>query len=120
MSMDFIKNVKKFIRCVRKSCSPFPEEIQLEVTNRCNFKCKMCPREKMNLPEKDMSIDTLDKIIKNLIRPYRFILTGWGEPLLHPHFFEIVIKIREKFPSAKIDFTTNGILLDEKKDRENN
>ncbi len=40
-----------------------------------------------------------------------FILTGWGEPLLHPNFFEMVDFVSSINPDAKIRFTTNGSLL---------
>ena len=40
-----------------------------------------------------------------------FILTGWGEPLLHPNFFEMADFVASINPKARIRFTTNGSLL---------
>jgi MoaA/NifB/PqqE/SkfB family radical SAM enzyme len=37
-------------------------------------------------------------------------LQGWGEPLLHRQFFEIVA--RAKKAGCRVGTTTNGILLD--------
>src|SRR3989304_1827446 len=41
-----------------------PERIQIEITNRCNYTCGMCPRESFNLPEKDIQLDLFKKIIE--------------------------------------------------------
>src|SRR5574337_1234727 len=45
---------------------PQPERIQIEITNRCNCACGMCPRESFNLPEKDIPLDLFKKIIDNI------------------------------------------------------
>lgn len=34
-----------------------------------------------------------------------------GEPLLHPHAGQFAVVTREIFPDARIDFTTNGLLV---------
>jgi MoaA/NifB/PqqE/SkfB family radical SAM enzyme len=90
-----------------------PERIQIEITNRCNYSCGMCPRESFNLPEKDISFDLFTKIIhrlaQNKFHQYTITLTGWGEPLLHPELIDMIVYIKDK--GHVVGVTTNGLLL---------
>ena len=86
-----------------------PERIQIEITNRCNYTCGMCPRESFNLPEKDIPLDLFKKIIDRLETPYNVTLTGWGEPLLHPALMDMIVYTKDK--AHNVGITTNGLLL---------
>ncbi|MDO8140066.1 MAG: radical SAM protein [Candidatus Brocadiales bacterium] len=86
-----------------------PERIQIEITNRCNYTCGMCPRESFNLPEKDIPFDLFKKIIDRLETPYNITLTGWGEPLLHPSLMDMIVYTKDK--GHNVGVTTNGLLL---------
>ena len=64
-----------------------PMRIGIKVTNNCLFRCEYCFTQKN---EKNISIDTIKKIINELNQiPFEVYLTG-GEPLLHPKIFEII------------------------------
>src|SRR5574337_1020300 len=86
-----------------------PERIQIEITNRCNYTCGMCPRESFNLPEKDISLDLFQKIIDRLESRYNITLTGWGEPLLHQALMDMIVYTKGK--RHNVGVTTNGLLL---------
>jgi len=86
-----------------------PERIQIEITNRCNYTCGMCPRESFNLPEKDIPLDLFQKIIDRFESHYNITLTGWGEPLLHPELMDMIVYAKGK--GHNIGVTTNGLLL---------
>ena len=42
----------------------FPSYLTLEMTNRCNLDCVMCPRAQQTRPVGDLEIDLLEKILK--------------------------------------------------------
>ncbi|OQZ02605.1 MAG: hypothetical protein B6D35_00790 [Candidatus Brocadia sp. UTAMX2] len=86
-----------------------PERIQIEITNRCNYTCGMCPRESFNLPEQDISLDLFKKIIDRTDSIYNITLTGWGEPLLHPELVDMILYTKNK--GHHVGVTTNGLLL---------
>ena len=86
-----------------------PERIQIEITNRCNYTCGMCPRESFNLPENDIPYDLFKNIIDHLDSTYNVTLTGWGEPLLHPALLDMIIYSKDK--GHNVGVTTNGLLL---------
>ncbi|MDQ1274169.1 MAG: hypothetical protein QG591_2799 [Planctomycetota bacterium] len=86
-----------------------PERVQIEITNRCNYTCGMCPRESFNLPEHDIPFDLFQKIIGRIESRYNITLTGWGEPLLHPQLMDMIVYTKSKGHS--VGTTTNGLLL---------
>ena len=94
-----------------------PERIQIEITNRCNYTCGMCPRESFQLPESDISPDLFRHIIDRITQSpekrsasrYQVTLTGWGEPLLHPSLVDMIAYTKSK--GHTVGITTNGLLL---------
>jgi len=85
--------------------------LELNVTELCNRKCVFCPRhdpsfypnQKLHLP-----IQLTEKISKEL-GELRYkgavVLCGYGEPLLHPNFPEIVRIISK---NSRVEIVTNG------------
>ena len=90
-----------------------PKTAQICITNKCNFNCKMCQRFDLQVPIKEMSLENFKIILSKLKGVKSIILTGWGEPLLHPNLIEMIKLCKEK--KLAVRFTTNGSLLDEGK-----
>lgn len=59
-----------------------------------------------------MDLETFKKLSDFFPMVKNIYLSGWGEPLLNPHFFEMV-KLAKK-AGCNVGFTTNGALLDNK------
>ncbi len=90
----------------------FPNVIDIELTNHCNFKCLMCPSGMlMHARPKGMMIDKVYySLLEELVQyktPIRFI--RWGEPILHPKFL-IYLKTAKQF-GLLCHINTNGSLL---------
>ena len=106
------RNTSKLARLALKRRTRLPREIQIEVTNRCNLDCDMCPRlTLLKVPEVDMSDETFDAVLSQLDAPESITLTGWGEPLMHPRLFDWIDRIHTEKPGCDVGFTTNGHLL---------
>ena len=91
----------------------FPEALQVEVTNRCNFNCKMCIRRVWKAELRDLNLDLYQKIAKSAF-PHlkRLVLYGFGEPLVNPNFPEMLKIAKEYLPrESTITISTNGSLL---------
>ncbi|MDP6943912.1 MAG: radical SAM protein, partial [Myxococcota bacterium] len=74
-----------------------PAELYLEVTNRCNLKCRMCPQFwGMPEPDADLDVDAVRAIIAQLPRLDRVVLHGVGESVLNPALPEIVQLVRAR------------------------
>lgn len=88
---------------------------QWSITNRCNLRCKHCFVMSMDAKKAyhEYTLPEIDHIIRQL-SAYGIetvMLTG-GEPLLHPHFLDIVQKILNA--GMIVDWiNTNGMLLTE-------
>ncbi len=65
--------------------------IQVEVTTRCNAACVYCPRTAygQGWEERDLPLETFRKLAPFLPKVKHVHLQGWGEPLLHPGFFDM-------------------------------
>jgi radical SAM protein with 4Fe4S-binding SPASM domain len=102
MNLDYIK---KALYLVPK----FPNNVDIEITNRCNLNCGLCKRKQLNLPETDLGFSKFKRIIER-IKPIKEIsLGGFGEPLLHRDIFRMIAYAKSK--GIRVAFTTNGYLL---------
>jgi radical SAM protein with 4Fe4S-binding SPASM domain len=70
----------------------FPTVEQIELTNRCPYSCKMCPRTMaMERSLGDMSLDLFEHIIEELTDKQDYIgLHHFGESLLHPGLVDAI------------------------------
>ena len=62
-----------------------------------------------------MAMETFEALLPAFPAADLVFLQGWGEPLLHPAFWEMAVKARAT--GAQVGFTTNGRFLHEKNRR---
>lgn len=96
---------------IKKSPVPSLRYLELQVTDRCNLRCRHCYISDNS--GKELSINQIRKVLKEFeaMQGLRVLITG-GEPLLHGRFKEIN-SILPGFFLRKILFT-NGLLLNKK------
>lgn len=92
----------------------FPEILELELSNRCNLDCVMCPRLPQKMKGGTMTAALLDRVLDEALAvPGRlFRLHGIGEPLLAPTFRHAVERIMADERGHRLSLITNGHLLD--------
>jgi MoaA/NifB/PqqE/SkfB family radical SAM enzyme len=98
-----------------------PLHVNVDVTRRCNLRCVGCRYHspEVYLPSPgdqtilDISIELLEKLCDELrtMGTREFILIGEGEPLLHPHIFEIISMAKRA--GFRTSLISNGTLLDQ-------
>jgi MoaA/NifB/PqqE/SkfB family radical SAM enzyme len=95
----------------RNTQLPRLTSLNIELTNCCNLRCKMCPTNNGMVRAKGyMDIELYKKIIDEAGSDLEFIqLYNWGEPLLHPDFLKFINYAEHKDIATII--TTNGTLL---------
>lgn len=87
-----------------------PDELYLEVTNRCNLRCRTCPQFfGMAEPSADLTLESFRAVIDQVPRITRVVLHGIGEPLLNPHLPQMVREL--KLRGAYVLFNSNGLLV---------
>ncbi len=93
----------------------FPQTINLELTNNCDLKCKMCLNWTDSFRKKgNMNFNLLIKITNELIENKQYLkapisICGIGEPLLHKNILFFIDKLNMNGIETVI--TTNGVLM---------
>jgi radical SAM protein with 4Fe4S-binding SPASM domain len=92
---------------------PKPLAGSVEITQRCNAACIMCPHTIENVQASDMDADLAIDIVRQevemgctTILPHHL-----GEPTLHPEYSRIWYTIRENHPKVTLKAFTNGSQL---------
>lgn len=94
---------------------PFPSKLFVETTTRCNLRCTMCVKQTVGngIAEGDLSLATFDALAPAFPHLEALVLSGIGEPLLHPGLEGFLRLARRAMPSSGwIGFQSNGLLLD--------
>ena len=101
---EYFKNKKKF---------NFPKRVTVELTNKCNLSCKMCPRKFLKNEIGFMEFYLFKKIIDevSLININTPLVPFFrGESLLHPNFLNMIKYAKDK-GIKPIQLATNATLL---------
>lgn len=106
------KTTLKFARMFNGWLPFGPQTIGIEPTNRCNMKCKICARNQWGnkVACGDMTMELFNKIAPYFSEKISVSPQMFGEPLLAPHFFEM-LHIMKKKHSREVVINTNGTLL---------
>lgn len=100
---------------VKDVVNDFPINIDLELTSRCNLRCKYCKRTSMHTDNSlgvgDMDFDLATRIIDEGAGSIRAVkLNIRGEPLMYPRIAEIVGHCKKR-GVREVLMNTNGMLL---------
>ena len=91
---------------------------QIEITSRCNLRCKYCVHPTMSRAKEDMSEETYARtllVTQLLMRKFpgkqqELNLAGIGESTMHPDFVRFVHMAREAVgPRVSLALATNGV-----------
>ena len=88
-------------------------KVYIEISNLCNLSCRFCPGTKR--PKGRMDLERFSSILEKLKDYTEFVYFHlMGEPLLHPdlpQFLDVAGQM-----GFKVILTTNGTLLEERKE----
>ncbi|AUM96495.1 TPA: radical SAM protein [Clostridium botulinum] len=88
--------------------------LELDLTNLCNNQCPECVGVRDN--PVSLTFEQIKKLVDQLSNDFdmkSIIISGGGEPLLHPNFCEILYYIKQK--GLKIGLNSNGLALNAEK-----
>ena len=98
MKLPPLSNIGNFFPKMRQQAEeplndhrPF-RVVQIEITSRCETGCIFCPHDALagHWVEGDLPLDLYrEKIAPHLDLFELVYLQGWGEPMLHPHLWEM-------------------------------
>ena len=94
---------------------PLPRFVQIEPVGQCNLQCRMCPvqfrPDGHHGPPAFMSFDTFCALLDQFDDLAELHLQGMGEPLLHPHFFDMVSHAARR--GIRVSTNTNMTVMTE-------
>jgi sulfatase maturation enzyme AslB (radical SAM superfamily) len=92
--------------------NPLDYILDIELTNRCNARCQICPRSELERPLGDMSNKTFELLAERIShsRTKHVVFSGFGEPLLHPGLPAYVRRLRREV-KGRIQVNTNAMAL---------
>lgn len=87
---------------------------QVNITSRCNMRCEHCRGAYAGAV--DLSMADFERLLlfshQHLGEGGGYLISG-GEPLLHPHFREFLLLLKERFKKdGFVSITTNGTFMD--------
>jgi len=112
--MGYHRHTRETARRPRRMTT-LPTSIEIELTNRCNLACVQCLRSRglRRYALGDITFENYRRLLAQFPDVLSVCLNGFGEPLLHPAFGDIVAYTRAERPWAKILIYSNGMLLDD-------
>jgi MoaA/NifB/PqqE/SkfB family radical SAM enzyme len=91
---------------------PLPDELYIEVTNRCNSRCETCVHTfREPEPLRDMTLDEFRGLVDQVPLLRRVVLHGVGEPLLNRRLPAMIAYLKGRSPAPHVLFNSNAILL---------
>lgn len=91
----------------------WPNTLPLEITSHCNLKCRMCPlttkRTASSLQPGHISEAVWSKIMPLAQRIGQVVITGFGEPFVHPRCLDLLKELDEA--GVRTSLSTNGVAL---------
>jgi MoaA/NifB/PqqE/SkfB family radical SAM enzyme len=97
----------------RERLVSLPTIMQVEISSACNLTCSICARSEFPYGPGNLPVDLFRSLVPVFPFLKRLILHGYGEPMAHPRFAQIM-DIIAPFECEK-SFYTNGTLLDGKR-----
>lgn len=102
---------------LRTAVAAAPDELYIEVTNRCNLKCHTCPQFfGMGEAFHTLEWDRFVALVNQVPSLRRVVLHGIGEPLMNAELPRMVRYLKAR--GAYVLFNSNGLLLRGQKARD--
>jgi radical SAM protein with 4Fe4S-binding SPASM domain len=87
----------------------YPKQINIEITNACNMRCKMCSRPRYVDNINSITFDQF-RYIADIFKPRLLSIAGLGEPLLHSELMRMSDYTYHRYGTL-VSITSNGTLL---------
>ena len=94
----------------------YPKVIEVQLHNKCNSNCLICPYRDMHYSYEVMSDELFEKILDEIDenKLERIIPYLNNEPFLSPNFLDRVEEIRNRFKKLEIEISSNVSMIKEK------
>ncbi len=92
-----------------------PITVSIELINKCNLKCVMCYTDHHQKPMKSMTLDTVDKIMKECHDEHiPSVIVGLGSEMMMYKDINEAMELVKKHGIMDVFFGSNGVLMNDK------
>jgi MoaA/NifB/PqqE/SkfB family radical SAM enzyme len=100
-----------FIKRFFPKSLPDLDWIQIEVSSSCNARCCYCPHTEYwkNWQNRHLPLPVFERLVPAFSRTKLIYLQGWGEPFMHPDFFDMLRSVKKA--GCMAGTTTNATVL---------
>lgn len=116
--VNLYKKFSKFLRLVFHNIAFPPNDITIEISTKCNQRCRACFKFPLKIKEEVMQFEVFQSILMRLkdsssgkIEYLTFV--GLGEIFCHDQLLEILSFTKEIFPYIRINISTNLMSFEE-------
>ena len=113
---SFYLNRNPILRKYLYKFKPYPSYLEIEVTTRCNLRCKMCEHTYWKEPSCDMTFEQFKKIIDQFPKLKWIGLTGIGESFVHKDFLKMLKYVKDR--GIYVEIFDNFFLIDKETSRQ--
>lgn len=94
-----------------RGVAPFPRRVSVELTNYCNQRCRLCPRQAFTRPLGFFDRDLFERVAAECAaHPVRLWLHFLGEPLLHRGLIDM-IRFAKRVGVREVGLSTNAVSM---------
>ncbi len=104
---EFLNNLEILLK--KETITSIPSTLYLDITNICNFRCRMCYQSKSHFLQSEISSLHMFEIVKMMPYLSHITVAGLGEPLLSKNLVIFVDQARKYHCETHI--ITNGSLI---------
>ena len=104
---EYLNNLEILLQ--KDAITSIPSTLYLDITNACNFRCKMCYQSKSHFLQTNLSNNHMLKVIESMPFLSNITVAGLGEPLLSKNIEPFTI--RAKTLHCTTHLITNGSLI---------
>lgn len=84
--------------------APYPYNIEIEITNKCNKRCVICEHTYWNEPSVDLSFENFKKIVDQFPKLKWVNLTGEGDAFMNKDYLKMIRYLKaKKIPVFLVD-----------------
>jgi MoaA/NifB/PqqE/SkfB family radical SAM enzyme len=76
--------------------APYPYNVEIEITTRCNKRCTICEHTYWNEPSIDLSFEDFKKIVDQIPKLKWVNLTGEGDAFLNKDYLKMIRHLKSK------------------------
>lgn len=125
----FQNRFERNLKLIGKDALPYPEDVEIQITNLCNLKCQMCSGsessrlliennalgyEKLNQKDFNLSDKNYEKIKELTKHDLTLLNLRGGEPLMNKRVINLLSDLvsANKAKQTSLHITTNGTMCD--------